>query len=205
MVDDPTEKLPLLPGGSGMIELLWNAPTSEERMASQIEALALSPTTIVLDVGCGCGEFLIRLFERFNITGIGIDVSEPHIEEAKRRVRCRTSGASIQFIVADARCYSFEQRSVDLAVCLGATHAFGEDKLAYSNALQALVHLVKPGGLILIADGYLKKQASPAYRELLGDSIPDSMTHGRNVAAGIEYGLVPLAAWTASDEEWDDF
>jgi SAM-dependent methyltransferase len=188
-----------------MIELLWNAPTSEERMASHVEALSLPSTSTVLDVGCGCGEFLIRLFERFDIAGIGIDASQLHIEEAQRRALGRTSGAAIQFIVADARSYSFEQRSVDLAVCLGATHAFGEDKLAYSNALQALVPLVKPGGMILIADGYLKKPASPEYRELLGDSIPDSMTHGRNVATGIEYGLVPLAAWTASDEEWDDF
>jgi cyclopropane fatty-acyl-phospholipid synthase-like methyltransferase len=58
-----------------MLELLWNAPVSESKMSEIIEVLELRPDQSVLDVGCGCGEFLIRLHERFRIPGVGVDVS----------------------------------------------------------------------------------------------------------------------------------
>lgn len=188
-----------------MIDLLWNAPTSEESMTRYIEALELSAEFTAVDIGCGCGEFLIRLCERFGTTGNGIDTSEEHIEEAKRRASGRVSASAIQFEVADAQVYGFSQSFVELGICMGATHAFGEVEFAYQNALQRLIPLVKPGGLILIADGYMKQPASTEYRRLLGDSMPDSMTHARNVAIVIECGLVPMSAWTSSEDEWDNF
>lgn len=174
-------------------------------MTRHIETLDLPSWYKALDVGCGCGEFLIRLCERFGITGTGIDTSEEHIEEAKRRALGRVPESVIQFDIADAQLHQFLSESVELGVCLGSTHAFGEGESAYQNTLQNLIPIVKPDGLVLIADGYMKQPASPEYRQLLGDSMPDSMTHARNVAVGIECGLVPLAAWTSSDDEWDNF
>jgi hypothetical protein len=35
--------------------------------------------------------------------------------------------------------------------------------------------------------------------------MPDKMTHAANVAVGKEIGLVPMAAWTSSEDEWDEF
>ena len=68
-----------------------------------------------------------------------------------------------------------------------------------------MISLIVPGGLLLVADGYMKQPASPDYRKLLGDSMPDEMTHAANVATGKELGLIPLAAWTSSEDEWDEF
>ena len=135
----------------------------------------------------------------------GIDLSAAHIDEAKRRARGRVPQSGIEFTVADAQSYQASPRCVAFGSCLGSTHAFGERPDAYQNALQNLIRLVKPGGLLLIADGYMKQPAAAEYRQILGDSMPDSMTHARNVEIGIENGLTPLAAWTASDEEWDNF
>jgi SAM-dependent methyltransferase len=174
-------------------------------MARHIEALELPSSSTVLDVGCGCGEFLIRVCERFRGSGAGVDFSRQHIEEARRRALGRVPESAIRFLVADAQFHGFLAQSWDLAACLGATHAFGMGESAYSNAMRNLIPLVKPDGLILLADGYMKKPATPEYRQLLGDSMPDSMTHARNVGVGVECGLVPLAAWTASDDEWDNF
>jgi hypothetical protein len=68
-----------------------------------------------------------------------------------------------------------------------------------------MMPLIVPRGMLLIADGYMRQPASPEYRALLGDTIPDSMTHAANVAAGIDCGLIPLAAWTSNEDEWDEF
>jgi SAM-dependent methyltransferase len=119
--------------------------------------------------------------------------------------RAAHSDTSVHFIKADARKYQVEPGSLDLAICLGATHAFGLGGDAYRNAIRQMVPLLVPGGQLLVADGYLKQPAPPEYRELLGDTIPDEMTHAANVATGQELGLIPLAAWTSSDDEWDEF
>jgi SAM-dependent methyltransferase len=188
-----------------MIELLWNAPVSEAKMVRCIKTLELLPGRRVLDVGCGCGEVLIRLHERYQIQGTGIDTSPEYLAEARKRAAGRVSDASVRFIKADAREYRVEPDSLNLAVCMGATHAFGLGGDAYRNAIEQMAPLVVPGGLLLVADGCLKQPAPPEYRKLLGETMPDKMTHAANVATGKELGLIPLAAWTSSDDEWDEF
>lgn len=188
-----------------MIELLWNGPISEEKMMRCIEAVGLQPGQRVLDVGCGCGEVLIRTHERFQIQGTGIDSSAEHIAEANRRATGRVVDFAVRFVEADAAAFHIEPESLDLAICMGSTHAFDLENDAYPNAIQRLIPMVTPGGRMLIADGYMKQPAAPGYRELLGDSLPDDMTHAANVATGKDLGLIPLAAWTSNDDEWDDF
>lgn len=188
-----------------MIELLWNAPVSEIRMSEILEALALEEGQQVLDIGCGCGEILIRLAERYQILGTGIDVSPAHISEACRRMQDRIPDAAVQFISADIKTVPLDQNAYDLVLCLGSTHAFASGGDAFQNALQQMVPLVKSGGQLLIADGYLKQPAVPEYRAYLGEAIPEGMTHAANVTTGQHSGLIPYAAWTSTIAEWDDF
>ncbi len=188
-----------------MIDLLWNAPVSEARMSEILDVLKLQAGQPVLDIGCGSGEILMRLYERYQIVGTGIDLSPEQIAEARRRMQGRIPGSPVKFIEADARSFQFEQVAVALAMCLGATHAFASGSDAYRIAIERMIPLVESGGLLLIADGYLKQPATPEYRAMLGESIPDEMTHGANVATGQQLGLVPLSAWTSSEQEWDHF
>jgi SAM-dependent methyltransferase len=188
-----------------MLELVWNGPVSESKMSNMVEALELCPDQSVLDVGCGCGEVLIRLHERFRIAGMGVDVSGDYIREANRRAEGRVEANKIRFVEANAGMLHIEPGSLELALCLGATHAFGPGMGAYPLALKNLLHWVMPGGLLLVAEGYLRRPAAPEYRDLIGDFPPDEMTHAANVAVGRALGLVPLAAWTSSVDEWDHF
>lgn len=188
-----------------MIELLWNDPISENRMEKYINSLELEPHQRVLDVGCGAGEVLIRLAERFQITGVGIDSSPDHITEANRRAKERSPQSNLTFIISDAQTFAVAPESFDLVICMGASHAFGLGKDAYSNAISRMIPMVVPGGFILIAEGYMRQPASPEYRNFLGDSTTDDMTHAANVATGKRLGLIPFAAWTSSEEEWDNF
>ncbi|QDT96501.1 SAM-dependent methyltransferase [Gimesia aquarii] len=188
-----------------MIELLWNDPISENKMGKYINSLELEPHQRVLDVGCGAGEILIRLAERYQITGVGIDTSSDHIAEANKRAKGRVTPSSLTFTISDAQTFQVAPESFDLVICMGASHAFRLGKDAYQNALSQMLPMVVPGGFLLIAEGYMRQPASPEYRKFLGDSTPDEMTHAANVAAGKMLGLIPFAAWTSSKEEWDDF
>lgn len=188
-----------------MIKLLWNAPVSEPKMAQCIASLNLHSKQNVLDVGCGCGEVLIRVCEQYETHGTGIDSSAEHIEEAKQRLVGRATTSRVNLIEANAESFQFEPAAHHLVMCLGATHSFGPGGNAFQNSLKQMKRLAIPGGLLLVADGYMKQPATPDYRRLLGDSMPDELTHPVNVATGKKNGLIPLAAWTSSDDEWDDF
>lgn len=188
-----------------MADLLWNAPVSGGKMAEIFETLDLLPGQSVLDVGCGSGEVLIRLHERFSMPGVGIDLSGEQIHQARQRGEGRVDGAAVRFLQADARTFDAAPESVDLALCLGSTHAFGLGSGAYGSALEQLRKWVVPGGLILVGEPYLEHPAVPEYRAVIGDFPPDDRTHAANVGIGRDLGLIPLAAWTASLDEWDEF
>jgi ubiquinone/menaquinone biosynthesis C-methylase UbiE len=144
---------------------------------------------------------LIRLAERFGVQGVGIDLSEEAIHEARRRPRA----ADLEWIVVDAKSWQAEPESFDVAMCIGATHAFGLGAGSYERAIQNLAPLVHAGGMLLLGEGYLKQPADSAYRAILGDFPPDEMTHSRNVAVARSHGLIPLSAWVSSEDEWDEF
>ena len=187
-----------------MIELLWNDPVSEAKMSEYIDILDGSSWE-VLDVGCGCGEILLRIHERFGVSGVGIDRSLPHIEEARRRAVGRADAGAIRFEVADVETWPVEPASLDLVICMGSTHAFGLGSDAYRNALSQMILMLKPGGVMMVGDGYMKRPASPEYRKLLGDDMPDEQTHANNVFVAQEMGLITVAAHTSSLDEWDTF
>ncbi|QDU73440.1 Demethylrebeccamycin-D-glucose O-methyltransferase [Bremerella volcania] len=188
-----------------MIELLWNAPVSEAKMTRIIDSLNLSSRDYVLDVGCGCGEVLMRSVQRYGCRGVGIDVSAPHVEEAKRRLKERASGLDVQFLAVDVKQYETGLQRFDLVMCLGASHAFAPGAQAFEQALAQMKAMVVPGGQILIADGYLKQTKPPSYCEFIGDELPNGQTHEAMVQFGRQANLIPLGAWTSSEDEWDDF
>ncbi|WP_419189491.1 SAM-dependent methyltransferase [Stieleria marina] len=174
-------------------------------MSKYLSALRVKDGNRVVDFGCGCGELIIRLCECSDIVATGIDSSQPHLAEARRRAARRINGAQIQFVEANAAEFTVDESPIDIAICMGSSHAFGLGPDSFANALSKIIPMLAPGGQILIGEGYMKQPASPEYRAMLGDSSPDSMTHARNVQTAKQLGLIPLAAWTSSEEEWDDF
>ena len=65
--------------------MLFNSPFSSEKADRLIGLLPLDSESRVLDVGCGTGEFLVRVIEKFGAQGTGVDIDPTSLEIARRK------------------------------------------------------------------------------------------------------------------------
>ena len=175
------------------------SPFSKETVDGWISRLPLGPDPRVLDVGCGKGQMIISVLERWGGTGVGVDFNESHIAEA--RLRGSHLADALEFRAERYSASAFADGSFDLALCIGSTHAVG----TYVEALQELTRIVGPGGVVAVGSGYWKQPPDIEYLAVLESTPDELMSHQETVEAGIALGLVPLFAVTSTEEEWDAY
>ena len=179
--------------------MTFNSPLSSARVDRLIEILDLPDNAVALDIGCGTGEMLARVVDRWHAKGLGVDTQEACIEAARVRapgIEWRTEGVHAA-TVADA--------SLDLAICVGASHAFEMGEGATAAALARCHRWLKPGGQLILGDGLWTAPAPAEYRAFLGEQPGVYRDHAGNVALCIEHGYVPLHAMVSTLAEWDEF
>lgn len=155
----------------------------------------------ILDVGCGKGEFLLRLAEHRSVRCEGIDLSERAIRFAQTRALQHRPQGTLIFRCEDARSLKPPQEKYFLTVCLGATQAFGNLR----TTLKVLQGWTQARGWIVAGEGYWKRTPSPEYLEVL-DATPDELLDDiGNARIGEQLGLRLAEHWSSTDEEWDDF
>ena len=175
--------------------LNFNAPLGEQRVTDLIRRLAPSGEGWrALDLGCGNGEFLLRLCSAYGLPGDGVERDLDDVERASRRAAELEVEGRVTFHPMDAAAWD---RPADLVINVGASHIWGEA----TQALAALHRLTRPGGKVLFADGVY--QVSPSHRvsEILGE-LPDLATLAR---VAVEAGFRPLHIAASTLAEWDDF
>ena len=122
----------------------WNAELYRERSSLQqamaaevLQALELTLSDRVLDVGCGDGKITSEIARRVpNGCVVGVDASSNMIELASQNIR-----PNLHFEVADARSLPFSDE-FDLVVSFNALHWIHEQYLALASIHKS----VKPGG-----------------------------------------------------------
>lgn len=97
----------------------------------------------VLDVGCGTGNFSIKLAE-MGCKVIGVDVSEEMLKIAREKIR--EKGLNIEFHQIDVYDISFNDNEFDAVFSMAAFEFIKEPKQAYNEMFRVL----KPGGQLLI-------------------------------------------------------
>src|SRR5690349_8658772 len=82
-------------------DLPFHNPLEPRQVDEVVAHAGLTAGERVLDVGCGAGELLIRLTERYGIGGLGTDAAEVQVDAARRRAADRAPGADLTFALAD--------------------------------------------------------------------------------------------------------
>ena len=176
-------------------------PISPEKMDRVLGLANLREGARVLDVGCGKGELLVRTAELYGASAVGVDSNPEYLREARARAATRAPHRTIELHEMEFGSFPASDASFDLAACIGSTHACG----GYRTTLEALERLVRPGGHVLVGEGYWKREPSAAYLEGLRALREELTDHVGNVRAGIEAGLTPMYAAASNQDEWDHY
>jgi SAM-dependent methyltransferase len=177
-------------------------PLSVAKVEQIIDLLDLPAGARALDVGCGKAELLVRLAERYGACGVGVDLSPHFLADAREKIAARLPRGGVSIHETDVARFAAEPASFDLAINMGATWLQGG---GFSGAVAALSGLARPGGLVLVADGYWKKEPYTWHLEAFGMKREEIRSHAENVAAAVAAGLTPLYAAVSSEDEWDHY
>lgn len=110
-----------------------------------LDEIRIKPGDCVLDVACGNGTLLKMISERYAMKGYGVDIAEKMIENA--RIKC----PEMVFEVKPCDHTAFEKQMFDVITICVAYHHFPDVKAFAKEANR----LLKPGGLLYIAEGHL--------------------------------------------------
>jgi cyclopropane-fatty-acyl-phospholipid synthase len=125
------------------------AKTLEEAQEAKLDMvatkLALQPGERMLDVGCGWGSMSIRAAQKYGADVVGITLSEPQAQEARRRAEAAGVGDKVDIRVMDYRDLKGER--FDAIASIGMAEHVGQVQIdAYARTL---ADLLGPGGRLL--------------------------------------------------------
>jgi cyclopropane-fatty-acyl-phospholipid synthase len=139
--------------GAGTLE-----EAQEEKLDTVARKLDLKEGDRVLDVGCGWGSFPLRAATRHGASVLGITLSPPQAELARRRAAEAGVADRVEIRVADYRDLAGER--FDAIASIGMVEHVGEEQIdVYARALAALL---KPGGRLLNHGIARLRHADPA-------------------------------------------
>lgn len=127
----------------------------DSALAMSLVAEAAAVTTPhamhLLDVGCGGGNYTLKLLERLPSLNVTlVDLSQAMLDRAIQRVRPRTTG-SVEAIQADIRDVDFGQERFDIVVASAVLHHLRTDA-EWRMVFQKLHDALKPRGSFWIFD-----------------------------------------------------
>ncbi len=182
-------------------------PFGEASIARLIDLLDLPPAAAVADFGAGSCELPIRLAERYQAQVAAVELSPRMAALARDRINARLvsrglpGGVTVHEGDAGAFRATMQPAAFDLTICIGSTHALG----GYEKTLTVLKRLTRPGGRVLIGEGFWARPPSPDFLAATGIAAAEFATHAHNLDLATDGGLSPHWSITASEREWDEY
>lgn len=142
--------------------------TVDAPLAMALVAEAAAATTPharhVLDVGCGAGNYTLKLLESLpNLDATLIDLSQPMLDRARERVSRATAGR-ITTIQVDIREVKLQDGEFDIVLAAAVLHHLRTDQ-EWRDVFTALYRALRPGGSLWVFD--LVESSIPAVGRLM--------------------------------------
>jgi tRNA (cmo5U34)-methyltransferase len=133
-------------------------------LVAQAAAVTTPHARHVLDVGCGAGNYTLKLLESLpNLDATLIDLSQPMLDRARERVSRATSGR-ITTIQADIREAKLADGEFDIVLAAAVLHHLRTDQ-EWQDVFTGLYRALRPGGSVWVFD--LVESSIPAVQELM--------------------------------------
>ena len=120
-------------------------------LVAKAGARHLRPGNTVLDLGCGAGNFTLRLLQE--VPGLHCrlaDLSQPMLDRAAERIR-QANAASVTTVQSDLRALSLEDNSVDTILAGAVLHHLRDDA-DWTSTFRKFARWLKPGGRLYVSD-----------------------------------------------------
>src|SRR4029079_17738534 len=132
-------------------------------LVAQAAAVTTPHARHVLDVGCGAGNYTLKLLEQLpNLDVTLIDLSRPMLDRATERVGRATTG-SVRAVQGDIREIDLPDRGFDIVLAAAVLHHLRTDA-EWRDVFTAFHRALRPGGSVWIFD--LVESAIPAVQQL---------------------------------------
>jgi tRNA (cmo5U34)-methyltransferase len=128
-------------------------------------AAAVNPgATRALDVGCGAGNYTLKLLEVLPDLEVDlVDLSQPMLERARQRIAKMTARAGHSY-QGDIRDLCFEDGRYDIVVAAASLHHLRSEE-EWASVFAKLYHALRSGGSIWISD--LIEHSNPKVQALM--------------------------------------
>ena len=176
-------------------------PYDDPRMQRLLALLRLRAGARFLDIGCGKAELLVRAAEREGVSVTGIDRSPFALQQARDAIAQRAPDANAEFLELDADAYRAEPGSFDAIAWIGGPYIGGD----FATTLRTLVSWVRPGGSLLIGQGFWMQPPPSEYLEATGIGVDEFTDHAGVVDLALSHGLREMYSCVSSRDEWDHF
>ena len=187
--DNDVERFSSLETGQ---ESVVDARTMLDR-TTKAAAMTTPDATHVLDVGCGAGNYSLKLLQHLDDLHVDlVDLSQPMLDRAVERVGAATDG-TVRPLQADIRELSLQTAQYDIIVAAAVLHHLRtEDE--WTAVAHKLYESLRPGGAVWVVDlvdhstspvqtlmwdaygSYLEDLDGPAYRERVFEYIEQEDT-----------------------------
>ena len=137
------------------------------------------PQPHVLDIGCGAGNYTLKLLERvpdFDVTLV--DLSQPMLARAQERVSAVSAG-KITAVQGDIRALELGENQFHLIMAAAVLHHL-RDEAEWRDVFAKLYRALRPGGSVWISD--LIEHSTTAVQDLMWLRYGDYLTDLKDAA-----------------------
>jgi len=115
-------------------------------------AARLNPAaTSALDIGCGAGNYTLRLLEKIGPLRVTLlDLSRPMLDRASERLAA-AGHTQVELHQADVRAFAFPPQAYDLVLAAAVLHHLRDDS-EWEHVFRQIFQSLKPGGSFWISD-----------------------------------------------------